>query len=103
MNLSFLNITIVFIYIVLIFYAGTIVNKYIKNIDSFLVDGRSMGFHLGLLSLMCTEIGMITFIYYAQMGYDTGFSALIVAIPPVIGYIFLGKTRIYYQTGVLNL
>ena len=43
MNLSFLDITIVFIYIVLIFYAGTIVKKYIKNIDSFLVGGKIYG------------------------------------------------------------
>ena len=51
-----------------------------------------MGFHLGLLSLMCTEIGMITFVYYAELGFKAGLSALIIAFPPIIAYIFLGRT-----------
>lgn len=92
MNLSILDIILIVAYIILIFLSGTLVKKYIKGIDNFLVAGRSMGFHLGLLSLMCTEIGMITYVYYAELGFKAGFAALIVAFPPVIAYFFLGKT-----------
>jgi len=92
MNLSVVDIIIIAAYLILIFFSGTIVKKYIKGIDNFLVAGRSMGFHLGLLSLMCTEIGMITYVYYAELGYKAGLAALIVAFPPVIAYFFLGKT-----------
>ena len=81
MNLSVLDIALILAYLILIFFSGTIVKKYIKGIDNFLVAGRSMGFHLGLLSLMCTEIGMITYIYYAELGYKAGLAALIVAFP----------------------
>jgi SSS family solute:Na+ symporter len=51
-----------------------------------------MGFNLGLISLMCTEIGMITYVYYAELGYKAGLSALMVAVPPVVALLFLGKT-----------
>ncbi|MCB9259949.1 MAG: sodium:solute symporter family protein [Ignavibacteriales bacterium] len=92
MNLTIVDIILIAIYLILIFFSGTLVKKYIKGIDNFLVAGRSMGFHLGLLSLMCTEIGMITYVYYAELGYKAGLAALIVAFPPVIAYIFLGRT-----------
>jgi SSS family solute:Na+ symporter len=92
MNLSTVDIIIILAYILLVFASGVIVKKYIKGIDDFLVAGRSMGFYLGIISLMCTEIGMITYIYYAELGYKAGFAALIVAFPPVIAYLFLGKT-----------
>ncbi len=92
MNLSILDLIFVVAYLLLIFLSGTIVKKYIKGIDNFLVAGRSMGYHLGLLSLMCTEIGMITYVYYAELGFKAGLAALIVAFPPVVAYIFLGRT-----------
>ena len=92
MNFSYFDIGIVIIYLLLIFYSGTLVKKYIKGIGDFLVADRTMGFHLGLLSMMCTEIGMITYIYYAELGYKAGLASLIIAFPPLIVYFFLGKT-----------
>ncbi len=92
MNFNYLDIIIIVIYVAFIFFAGAIVKKYIKGIDDYLVAGRSMGFNLGLISLMCTEIGMITYVYYAELGYKAGLSALMVAVPPVVALLFLGKT-----------
>ena len=92
MNSSILDLLFVVAYLLLIFLSGTLVKKYVKGIDNFLVAGRSMGYHLGLLSLMCTEIGMITYVYYAELGFKAGLAALIVAFPPVVAYIFLGRT-----------
>jgi len=92
MNFSILDLVFIVVYLVLVFFSGALVKKYVKGIDNFLVAGRSMGFHLGLLSLMCTEIGMITYVYYAELGFKAGFAALIVAFPPVVAYIFLGST-----------
>ena len=92
MNLSIVDVIIIIAYLILIFFSGTLVKKYIKGIDNFLVAGRSMGFHLGLLSLMCTEIGMITYVYYAELGFKAGLAALLVAFPPVVAYLILGRT-----------
>ena len=92
MNFNGLDLVIIILYVIFIFFSGVIVKKYIKGIDDYLVAGRSMGFNLGLISLLCTEIGMITYVYYAEMGYKTGFVGLMVALPPVIALIFLGQT-----------
>ncbi len=66
--------------------------KYVGGISDYLVADRSMGFHLGLLSMMCTEIGMVTYVYYAEMGYKAGFAALTVAFPTAIAFYILGRT-----------
>jgi len=66
--------------------------KYVGGISDYLVADRSMGFHLGLLSLMCTEIGMVTYVYYAEMGYRAGFVAFMVAFPTAIAFYILGRT-----------
>jgi SSS family solute:Na+ symporter len=92
MNLTIFDVAIIAVYLILILLSGTLVKRYVKDIDNFLIAGRSMGFHLGLLSLMCTEIGMITFVYYSELGYKAGLAALVVAFPPVVAYIFLGRT-----------
>jgi len=92
MNFNNLDLVIIVLYVSFVFFAGVIVKKYIKGIDDYLVAGRTMGFNLGLISLLCTEIGMITYAYYAEMGFKTGFVGLMVALPPVIALIFLGNT-----------
>lgn len=92
MNLCLLDWVIVCLSIIVAMIAGSAVKKFIGGISDYLVANRSMGFHLGLLSLMCTEIGMITYMYFAELGYNAGFSALIIGLPPFIAFIFLGKT-----------
>ena len=92
MLLNYLDLAIVAVYLLVIFYAGYRMKKYVSGIGDFLVAGRSMGFHLGLLSMMCTEIGMITYVYFAEMGYKAGFVALMVAFAPFFAYLLLGRT-----------
>jgi solute:Na+ symporter, SSS family len=92
MNLGLVDWLFVVLYVAGVFAAGFVVKKYVKGIDAYLVAGRSMGFHLGLLSLMCTEIGMITYMYFAELGYNAGFSALIVGLAPFCVFLFIGKT-----------
>lgn len=92
MNLSYLDVIIIFIYLILIFYSGSIMKKYVGGISDYLVADRSMGLHLGLLSMMCTEIGIITYVYYAEMGFKAGFVALMVAFPTAIAFYILGRT-----------
>jgi SSS family solute:Na+ symporter len=92
MNLSYIDIGIISVYLILVFYSGSIMKKYVGGISDYLVADRSMGFHLGLLSMMCTEIGMITYVYYAEMGYKAGFVALMVAFPTSVAFYIVGRT-----------
>ncbi|MHA1749718.1 MAG: sodium:solute symporter family protein [Promethearchaeota archaeon] len=92
MNFTLFDIGIVAIYIGLVFLSGVLMKKYVAGIGDYLVANRTMGFNLGIISMMCTEIGMITYVYYAELGYKAGFASLIIAVPPMIVYYFLGKT-----------
>ena len=92
MYFSFIDLAIVAIYIILVFLSGILMKRYVSGIGDYLVADRTMGFNLGLISMMCTEIGMITYVYYAELGYKAGFSSLIIAFPPMLVYFFLGKT-----------
>ena len=92
MNLSRLDLGIILVYILFIIYSGTFFKKYIKNISTFLVAERSMGLHLGLASLVSSEIGIITYMYLSEAGFTNGFVALMIGIPFFIVFIFLGKT-----------
>ena len=92
MNFSLFDLGIIAFYIVLVFLSGILMKKYVSGIGDYLVADRTMGFNLGLISMMCTEIGMITYVYYAELGYKAGFSSLIIAVPPMLVYFFLGRT-----------
>ena len=84
MNFTLFDIGIVAIYIGLVFLSGVLMKKYVAGIGDYLVANRTMGFNLGIISMMCTEIGMITYVYYAELGYKAGFASLIIAVPPLI-------------------
>ena len=92
MSFSIFDFSIVIIYLLLVIFSGILMKKYVSGIGDYLVADRSMGFNLGLISMICTEIGMITYIYYAEFGYKAGLAGLIIAFPPVVAYFFLGKT-----------
>jgi SSS family solute:Na+ symporter len=92
MHLNFIDLLIVALYIVLVFLSGILMKKFVSGIGDYLVADRTMGFNLGLISMMCTEIGMITYVYYAELGYKAGFASLIIAFPPMLVYFFLGRT-----------
>ena len=67
--------------IVLIFLSSTILvgvfaRKYIENIADFLVVGRGLGTALAVGTLVASEIGLVTLVYYAEFAYVTGFGAL---------------------------
>jgi len=92
MNLTPLDIVIVVAYTALVVTSGVIVKKYVRDITAFLVADRSMGLHLGLASLVSSEIGIITYMYLAEAGYTNGFVALMIGIPFFIVFLFLGRT-----------
>jgi SSS family solute:Na+ symporter len=92
MYFNFIDLLIVGLYIVLVFLSGILMKRFVSGIGDYLVADRTMGFNLGLISMMCTEIGMITYVYYAELGYKAGFASLIIAFPPMLVYFFLGRT-----------
>ena len=92
MGFSFIDWSILAASLLLVFYVGLIGRRYVKDTSDFLVAGRRMGVHVGTISLLSTEIGMITYMYYAEMGVLYGFTAFIVGVLSGGAYYFLGTT-----------
>ncbi len=86
------DLTIVVIYLLVTFTLGILTKKYIGSISDYLVAGRGMGLYLGIASLISSEIGIITYMYFAQLGYLTGFASFVTGIIIFLMLIFLGTT-----------
>ena len=92
MNFSLPDWIILAAYIALIFYVGVRGKKYVSDSEDFLVAGRSMGLYVGMISLVATEIGIITYMYYAEMGVMYGFTACVAGVVTASVYVIVGKT-----------
>lgn len=88
----FLDGSIVGVYILLSLIVGLIIKKYVKNVDDFLVAGRSVNLYVGMASLAATEFGIITCMAASQLGYKYGFSGATVGLLMSIIMFTVGKT-----------
>ena len=69
MNFTILDWAIVSGYLVVSLAVGLLGKKYIGNVAHYLVAGRELGTYIGIATLAATEIGTITFMYNAELGY----------------------------------
>lgn len=92
MNFTPLDWAIVCVYIALTLAAGLAGRKYISNAADFLLAGRHLGKYIGIATLAATEIGTITFMYYAELGYKTGFASFVNGLIAGVVMIFLGAS-----------
>ncbi len=92
MIFSALDWTIILIYLLLSMGAGLYGKRYIAGLSDFLVAGREVGLYLGISTLAATEIGTITFMYYAELGYKTGFASFINGLVAGCVMIVIGRT-----------
>jgi SSS family solute:Na+ symporter len=92
MNFTPIDWIIVAVYLGIVFYVGILGKRYVSDSADFLIAGRSMGLYAGMISLVATEIGIITYMYYAEMGVVFGFAAFLSAIITAAVYILVGRT-----------
>ncbi len=89
---SWIDGSIVGVYILVTMAAGLMVRKYVGKVEDFLVAGREMNVYLGIASLAATEFGIVTCMYTAQNGYEKGFSGSIPGILMAVAMLFVGIT-----------
>jgi solute:Na+ symporter, SSS family len=89
---SLIDWVIVILSLVLTVVAGYAVRKYIGKLSDYLVAERGMGLWVGTASLVSTEIGIITYVYFAELGYVAGFGAFAIALISGIVAYCVGKT-----------
>jgi solute:Na+ symporter, SSS family len=92
-----LNFTVVDWVIVALYLTGSVAaglfgKWFVSGVADFLVAGRELDTHLGVATLSATEIGTVTFMYYAQLGYKTGFASFVAGLISGLVMIFIGRT-----------
>ena len=92
MHFSGLDWAIILFYLSGTLLAGLYGKRFISGISEYLVAGRAMGVCVGIATLAATENGTISFMYYAQLGYKTGFSAFMNSFLLGVALIFMGQT-----------
>jgi SSS family solute:Na+ symporter len=91
-TLSWLDGSIIGVYIIIAMVAGIMVRKYVGKVEHFLVAGREMNLYLGIASLAATEFGIVTCMYTAQAGYRFGFAGATPGIANAIAMFVVGYT-----------
>jgi len=92
MNFAAVDWLIVAAYLVASLTIGILGRRYIGDVSHFLVAGRELGLYIGIATLAATEIGTITFMYYAEFGYKAGFAAFAAAAISGLVMIIVGRT-----------
>ncbi|WP_190809706.1 sodium:solute symporter [Flagellimonas sp. S3867] len=84
--------TIVLVYLIGTITAGLWVKRYIRNLNDFLVAGRSVDLYLGIASLAATEFGIATCMANAELGYKYGFAGITPGIALAFAMFIVGWT-----------
>jgi SSS family solute:Na+ symporter len=71
---------------------GILGKRFVGDLTHFLVAGRELGVYVGIATLAATEIGTITYMYFAELGYKAGFAAFSAALISGLVMIFVGRT-----------
>src|SRR4026207_2405344 len=91
-HFSWMDGSIVGLYLLATMIAGIVVRKYVAKVEDFLVAGREMNVYLGIASLAATELGLGTCRYTAQNGDEKGFAGAIPGICQAIAMFVIGLT-----------
>src|SRR5712671_3692298 len=80
MHLALIDWCIIVFYLVGCMAAGLWMRRYIRGVEDFAVAGRSLDLNLGIASLAATELGLVTVMYTAQLGFTNGFAGATIGV-----------------------
>ena len=92
MSLHGIDVCIIIIYLVGCMVAGLWMRRYILHVDDFTVAGREVDVYLGIASLAATEMGLVTIMYTAQLGFEKGFAGAAIGVIWAICLYLVGAT-----------
>jgi SSS family solute:Na+ symporter len=92
MTLTLLDWSIILVYLVGCMVAGLWMRRYVRGVEDFAIAGRSMDVNLGIASLAATELGLVTIMYTAQLGYEKGFAGATIGVIICIAIWLIGRT-----------
>jgi len=80
MHLTYLDWGIIVVYLVGCMSAGIWMKRFVHGVEDFAIAGRAMDLNLGIASLAATELGLVTVMYTAQLGYTHGFAGATIGV-----------------------
>ena len=92
MTLTPLDWSIIAVYLIGCMTAGIWMRRYVRDVEDFAVAGRELDLNLGIASLAATEMGLVTVMYTAQMGFSHGFAGAIPGVCYCLAMFFVGCT-----------
>ncbi|MCA8955328.1 MAG: sodium:solute symporter family protein [Planctomycetes bacterium] len=102
-----LDTAIVVVYLAISVAAGLLANRVVTGLTGYLVAGRSLGTALSVATMTGSELGLITVMYNAQLGYREGFKALHIGLVAGLVTLVVGVTGFVVvrlrQTGVMTI
>jgi len=91
-NFSGLDWLIVLAFLIGSTIAGVWAQRYVRGLEDYIVAGRRVRGYLGVASIIATEMGLVTVMYSAQLGFTGGFAAFHVALAAAIVALVVGLT-----------
>jgi SSS family solute:Na+ symporter len=92
MTLSALDWLVIVIYLAGCLFAGLWMRRFVSGVEDFAIAGREMNVNLGIASLAATELGLVTIMYTAQLGYEKGFAGASIGVLMALAFWIVGRT-----------
>jgi len=92
MHLALIDWIIIIVYLVGCMAAGIWMRRFVRGVEDFAIAGRAMDLNLGIASLAATELGLVTVMYTAQLGYTKGFAGATIGVLMAIAMYSVGRT-----------
>ena len=90
--MSYIDIIIIGLYLSIIFLIGILSRKYVSSFSDFMIANRGVSLSLGVVTMLGTELGLITVMYNAQTGINGLFSSFHIGFAAFIVTLFIGLT-----------
>ena len=92
MHLAPIDWIIIAVYLVGCMAAGIYMRRFVHGVEDFAVAGRAMDLNLGIASLAATELGLVTVMYTAQLGFTNGFAGATIGVLMAVAMYLVGCT-----------
>ena len=90
--MTYIDFIIIGCYLSLIFSVGIFTRAYVNGFSDFMVANRSVSLPLGVVTMLGTELGLITVMYNAQTGINGLFSSFHIGLAAFIVTLLIGLT-----------
>lgn len=92
MHLALIDWIIIAVYLVGCVAAGLRMRRFVGGVEDFAIAGRAMDLNLGIASLAATELGLVTVMYTAQLGFTHGFAGATIGVLMAAAMYAVGRT-----------